>query len=264
MILDDIVAQRRRRIREQAGRFAPSALERGLQAAPPVRDFRAALAERSARGALAVIAEIKKASPSAGMIAPDFHPVRMAQGYAASGAAALSVLTEPDFFLGADEDLRVARAACRLPVLRKDFLVDLRQVEESRTLGADGILLICTILDDRQLGDFSRRARELGMACLFEVHDEQEVRRAVDAGADLIGINNRDLRTFRVDLATFGRLRPMVPAGCLAVAESGVRTVADATRLRGDGADAVLVGEALMRAPDLGALLGGMLAGERT
>jgi indole-3-glycerol phosphate synthase len=221
----------------------------------PPRGFRAALQERLDAGRPAVIAEIKKASPSKGLLREDFDPAAIARGYAAHGAACLSVLTDVDFFQGADAYLQQAREACSLPVLRKDFVIDVYQIEESRALGADCILLIVSALDDAQLRHLYRQARHLGMDVLVEVHDLAELERALALGADLIGINNRSLRSFETRIETTLELRAAVPEGVLLVTESGIHEPADVARLLAAGVHAFLVGEAFMRAPDPGEAL---------
>ncbi|MFC7302447.1 indole-3-glycerol phosphate synthase TrpC [Cognatiluteimonas weifangensis] len=247
------VAARRARVplRELAARAAEL---------PPARGFAAALAARVATGAPAVIAEIKKASPSRGLIRADFDPAAIARSYAAAGAACLSVLTDVEFFQGADAHLQQARAACTLPVLRKDFTVDPYQVVEARALGADCILLIVAALDDAQLRALSAQALALGMDVLLEAHAADELQRAlalppVAGRAPLLGINNRDLRSFKVSLDTTLALRTAVPPERRLVTESGIATAADVRRLRAAGVDAFLVGEAFMREADPGAAL---------
>ncbi|HEY7984812.1 MAG TPA: indole-3-glycerol phosphate synthase TrpC [Ktedonobacterales bacterium] len=225
---------------------------RALAAAPP-RPFAAALTPEAA-GPARLIAEIKRASPSRGLLSERFDPVARAVAYAAGGAAAISVLTEPHYFQGALEHLTAVRAAVVLPVLRKDFLLDPYQVYEARAAGADAVLLLCALLDDGELRVLLSLARDLGMAALVEAHDDLEVARAVRAGATVIGVNSRDLRTFAVDPEVPLRAARLVPPDRLLVAESGVRTAADVARMRAWGASAVLVGEALMRAPEPAAL----------
>lgn len=224
-----------------------------VSAAPPVRPFKAALQAACAPGRPALIAEIKKASPSKGLIRPDFDPPALARAYLEGGAACLSVLTDGPSFQGDDAHLLQARGASGLPVLRKDFLVDPWQVAESRALGADCILIILAMVDDALAADLLSEARRLGMDALVETHDETEADRALAVGAELIGVNNRDLRTFAVDLAVTERLSPRITPHAMLVAESGVSTSADARRLSVTGASAVLVGESLMRQADVAA-----------
>ncbi len=219
-----------------------------LSNAPPPRDFAAAL--RQAGGAARLIAEIKCASPSKGVLAETFDPVAQARAYAAGGAAAISVLTEPRFFLGALDHLRAVRAAVNVPVLRKDFILDPYQIYEARVAGADAVLLICALLDDHLLADLLALTQSLGLEALVEAHNADETRRAVALGASVIGVNSRDLRTFAVDTSLPRRLRALVPTDRVFVAESGVASVSDAAHARAWGADAILVGEALMRSGD--------------
>lgn len=219
------------------------------------RGFAQALAARVARGEPAVIAEIKKASPSKGVLRPDFQPVEIAKSYADGGAACLSVLTDRDFFQGADEYLIAARGACALPVIRKDFIIDPYQVYEARALGADCILLIAACLDDAQLKGLNDLAHELGMDVLIEVHDELELERTLPLDNRLIGINNRNLRTFEVSLETTLGMLQRIPDDRLLVTESGIHTQEDVALMREHGVHAFLVGEAFMRADDPGARL---------
>ncbi len=225
------------------------------KAAPPVRDFAGALRAKVASGRPAVIAEIKKASPSRGVLRASFDPVAIARSYEAGGAACLSVLTDRDYFHGAPDYLMAARAACGLPVLRKDFVVDDYQVAESRALGADAILLIVAALDDALLHELADAARELGLAVLAEVHNAAELERALELDARLIGINNRDLRTFAVSLAITLDLLPRIPADRMVVTESGIVAPEHVATMRAHGVQAFLVGEAFMRADDPGAAL---------
>lgn len=216
------------------------------------RGFAQSLRAKLARDEPAVIAEIKKASPSKGVIRPDFNPADIAASYERGGAACLSVLTDIDFFQGADAYLQQAREACTLPALRKDFIVDAYQLHESRVLGADCILLIVAALGDTQLRELARLARELGMDVLVEVHDAAELERALELGTSLIGVNNRDLHTFEVRLNTTLDLLPRIPKDRIVVTESGIHTPEDVALLRAHGVNAFLVGEAFMKATDPG------------
>jgi indole-3-glycerol phosphate synthase len=230
-------------------------IERRARAAPPARDFLGAIRARIGRGDAAVIAEIKRASPSKGVLRADFDPSAIARSYAAHGAACLSVLTDATFFQGSAEHLRAARAACELPVLRKDFVVDPYQVFEARAMGADCILLIAAALETTQMIELERTARSLGLAVLVEVHDAGELERATALATPLFGINNRNLRSFETTLETTLSLLPLVPPGRLIVTESGILAAADVARMRASGVNAFLVGEAFMRAADPGAAL---------
>jgi indole-3-glycerol phosphate synthase len=221
---------------------------------PPARGFAKRIAELADSGP-AVIAEVKKASPSAGVIRPDFRPADIASSYQKAGAACLSVLTDEEYFQGADEYLAQARRACSLPVLRKDFMVDPWQVHESRALDADCILLIVAALERDRLQELDGLARETGLDVLVEVHDESELEDALTTGAGLIGVNNRDLHTFTTDLSTSERLKPLMPEGRALVTESGIHTVEDVRRMQASGINTFLVGEAFMRSADPGAAL---------
>jgi len=222
---------------------------------PPPYDFAGALRQEG----LSLIAEIKKASPSKGLIRADFDPERIAATYAEAGARALSVLTDEAYFQGSDVYLIAARRVAGLPTLRKDFTLDEYQLYQARVLGADAILLIVALMDSSQLADFLGLAAELGLAALVEVHTREEAERAVQAGAGLVGVNNRDLRTFKTTLDTTFELFPLLPESCLKVSESGINTRADVERLQEAGADAILVGEALMREVDIGAKVSELL-----
>ncbi|HTP47890.1 MAG TPA: indole-3-glycerol phosphate synthase TrpC [Casimicrobiaceae bacterium] len=222
---------------------------------PQPRDFVGALRAKMAANAPAVIAEIKKASPSRGVLRPIFDPGAIARRYESGGAACLSVLTDREYFQGTPEHLRAARQACLLPVLRKDFIVDPYQVAEARALGADCVLLIVAALDDARLAELEASAKSFGMAVLVEVHGAQELDRALALATPLIGINNRDLRTFEVQLETTLELLPRIPPGRIVVTESGILGPGDVARLRSAGVQAFLVGEAFMRAADPGAAL---------
>ena len=251
-ILDRILARKAEEVRARRALLPLAELAVRCSTAPAPRGFADALIERIAAGLPAVIAEIKKASPSKGVIRPDFDPAAIARSYAAGGATCLSVLTDVDFFQGSDACLVQARAACALPLLRKDFVIDPYQVYEARVLGADCILLIVAALDDGTLLELSLLAAELDLDVLVEVHDAEELERALDVPAPLIGVNNRDLRSFETSLQTTLDLRARAPADVLLVSESGIHTPDDVARLRAAGVHAFLVGEAFMRAPDPG------------
>jgi indole-3-glycerol phosphate synthase len=256
-ILDKIVEEKKREVAKlperiiAAGDLRDAMLEHGER-----RDFLGAL-RKPKHGDIALIAEVKKASPSVGVICKDFDPVRIAKEYEAAGASCLSVLTDEKFFQGSLEYLRQIRAAVKLPLLRKDFIIDERQILEAIEWGADAILLIAAILSDAQLAKFHSLATEAGLAALVEVHDEEELERAMKISPALIGVNNRNLKTFKVDLATTERLAaklfssPVTRHASLLVAESGIHTRADVERLKQCGANAILVGESLMRGGDI-------------
>jgi indole-3-glycerol phosphate synthase len=259
-ILARILATKAQEIEAAKRARPPRETEALARSMPPPRDFEGALRTRVQMGRPAVIAEIKKASPSRGVLRENFDPPAIAASYAAGGAACLSVLTDRQYFLGAPEYLAAARAACELPVLRKDFIVDPYQVAESRALGADAILLIVAALDDSQLAALAASARHFGMATLVEVHDARELERALALSLPVIGINNRNLRTFETSLATTIELLPRIPSATLVVTESGILAPADVALLRSHGVHAFLVGEAFMRAENPGEALATLFA----
>lgn len=250
-ILDTIVARKRGEIAAAKAARPRDLLDQMLAAAPPVRDFAAALR----RPGLQVIAEVKKASPSAGVIRADFDPVRIALTYERHGAACVSVLTDEHFFQGHLDYLTAVRGAVGIPALRKEFILDEYQLAEARVAGADAVLLIAEILPGDEMKTLHRQATALGLHVLVELHDADQLSRVIDAGATLIGINNRDLRTFKTSLDHTLDLLGRVPAGSVVVSESGIKTNADMKRLEAAGVKAVLVGESLMRAEDIGKAL---------
>jgi len=259
-VLQRILARKQEEVAARRAALPLVEIAARAAAAPPVRGFAAAIEAKIAAGEAAVIAEIKKASPSQGVIRPDFRPAEIARSYAAGGAACLSVLTDVDFFQGDDDYLVQARDACALPVLRKDFIIDPWQVHEARALGADCVLLIVAALDDRQLVELAELAMSIDLDVLVEVHDIDELERALQVPAPLLGINNRSLRSFEVSLDTTLSLRDAVPRDRRLVTESGIHTREDAARMRAAGIDAFLVGEAFMREPDPGTALRAMFA----
>ena len=248
--LDEICATKRQEVADRRAEATPDDLDRAARDVTPPRGFAAALATK-ARDGFGLIAEIKKASPSKGLIRADFRPAEHALAYQHGGAACLSVLTDAPYFQGHEDYLMDARAACDLPVLRKDFMVDPWQVAEARAIGADAILIIVAALDDSLMAEIEAAALERGMDVLVEVHDEAEMERAHRLRSRLIGINNRDLKTFRTDLATTERLVPLAPEGALLVGESGIASHADCQRLADAGVHCFLVGESLMRQDDV-------------
>jgi indole-3-glycerol phosphate synthase len=254
-ILNKIVAVKRQEVAAAMRRKPLDAVRFDAESRVLTRDFAGALRAKIAAGKPAVIAEVKKASPSKGVLRADFIPADIAQSYAEHGAACLSVLTDKDFFQGSADYLKQARASCDLPVLRKDFIVDPYQVYESRVMGADCILLIAACLDDAQMASLEALALSLDMAVLVEVHDRTELDRALKLKTPLLGINNRNLQTFEVSLDTTLTLLKDVPADRLLVTESGITTPAEVARLRAAGVNAFLVGEAFMRAEDPGVAL---------
>ena len=252
MILERIVADNLAELEDRKSSFPLDELRRIVLKQPPPLDFASALRGDYIR----LIAEVKKASPSRGIIRPDFNPVEIAQTYASNGAAAISVLTEPRYFQGSLNHLRDIRKVLRnkrLPLLRKDFIHDSYQIYESRACGADSLLLIVAILTQEKLKELLGLSHELNMGCLVEIHNEVEIEIALRSGARIIGINNRDLKTFAVDLTTTERLRPLVPPDRIVVSESGIKDRSDMEKLRQWGVDAVLIGESLVSAPDIAA-----------
>ncbi len=255
-ILEKIVATKRREI-EAAKVAAPGdELRAQLKDAPPVRDFFGAL---SAPGSIHLIAEVKQASPSKGLIRPDFQPTQIATIYAQGGASCISVLTDQPYFQGSLDHLRAIRQVVDLPLLRKDFILDRYQLYEARLAGADGVLLIAECLDDCQLRSLHNEALDLGMTPLVELYEESNIERVLGAGALLVGVNNRNLHTFEVDLQHTLRIQRQIPADRVLVSESGIATRADVLRLENAGVRAMLVGESLLRQPDISAALKGLL-----
>ncbi len=255
-VLDKIVATKWTEIAAAKAVRPEAVLREAAAQAPAVRDFFGALA---APGPIRLIAEVKKASPSRGVIREDFQPVEIAHAYERHGASCLSVLTDEHYFQGHLDYLRRVRAEVRLPVLRKDFILDSYQLYEARAAGADAVLLIAECLDDCNLRKLHNEAVALGMTPLVELYDPENLQRVFDAGATLIGVNNRDLRTFHTDLDHTLRLRDRVPGECVLVSESGIRTRADVERLQQAGVDAILVGETLMASPNIGAAVDELL-----
>jgi indole-3-glycerol phosphate synthase len=261
-ILKKILARKVEEIRDRSARVSLRELSSRVADLPPTRGFAAALEKKIEDGVPAVIAEIKKASPSKGVMRADFDPAAIARSYEANGAACLSVLTDSDFFQGSEAFLDAARSACKLPVLRKDFTLDPYQIYEARAIGADCILLIVAALGDAALLELALLAAELDLDVLIEVHDEEELERALAIPALLIGVNNRDLRTFETSIETTLRLAPSIPYDRVLVTESGIRTPDDIACLRAEGIEAFLVGETFMRAADPGAALAKLFAEE--
>jgi indole-3-glycerol phosphate synthase len=254
-ILKTIVSRKWEEVAALKRRVSLADLEDLQQQQTPVRDFEDAIVSRCQRQEAAVIAEVKKASPSKGVIRENFNPAEIAHSYASGGAACLSVLTDIDFFQGHDDYLRQARGACDIPVLRKDFTVDPVQIAEARAIGADAILLIAAVLDDAELQDLFAVATAYQLHSLIEVHNGQELERALKLGASMLGINNRDLHTFNTDLNTTIRLLSEVPEGVSVVTESGIHSRADVSLMRSKGVHGFLIGEAFMREPDPGLAL---------
>jgi indole-3-glycerol phosphate synthase len=259
-ILQRIISVKREEVAAACARRSLASLRSDVQQSPPPRDFVGALEQQIRARRPGVIAEIKKASPSKGLLRADFDVAAIARSYAAAGAACLSVLTDRQFFMGADEHLGIARANAAIPILRKDFTVDPYQVYEARAIGADCVLLIVAALSDGAMEELEALALELGMSVLLEVHDEAELARALRLRSPLVGVNNRDLRTFETNLDTTVALSRAVPPDRLVITESGIRSTADVARLRAQGINAFLVGEALMRAADPGEALAELFA----
>jgi indole-3-glycerol phosphate synthase len=257
-ILDKILATKRREVDAARGRVPEAELERLAAGMPPVRDFRAALEKA---GPVAVIAEIKKASPSAGVLREDFDPAAIARIYAHNGAACISVLTDEPYFQGHLSYLSAVRSAVDVPLLRKDFIIDRYQLLEARHAGADAVLLIAEALPGDMLPGLWRQAEQLGLQALVELYDAENLQRILDSGARLIGVNNRDLRTFVTRLDHTLELAARLPSDCCLVSESGIRTAEDLRRLQAAGVKAVLVGETFMRAADIGAKLQELICG---
>jgi indole-3-glycerol phosphate synthase len=259
-ILEKIVAVKHQEVAAAQRRKPLAAVRADAESRVLTRDFVGAMRSKIAAGHPAVIAEIKKASPSKGVLREEFIPADIAQSYAEHGAACLSVLTDVEFFQGSVDFLKQARASCQLPVLRKDFMVDAYQIYESRAMGADAVLLIAACLDDAQMKDFEAIARNLDMAVLVEVHDQAELERALKLQTPLIGVNNRNLKTFEVSLDTTLSLRALVPADRILVTESGIQTRDDVLRMGAAGVGAFLVGEAFMRASEPGEALAALFS----
>ncbi len=259
MILDTLAAASKERAGELIKKYGLNTLRREAEALPQVnRGFAQALKKQG----LSFICEVKKASPSKGLIAKDFNPLRQAKAYEAAGAAAISCLTEPDYFLGSNVYLTEIAQNVNLPVLRKDFTVDAAQIYEAKLIGADAVLLITALLDEERLKEYLTIAQNVGLDVLTEVHDEAELETALNAGAEIIGVNNRNLRDFTVDLTTSLRLKKLVPPGITFVAESGIKTRADTAQLEAAGADAVLIGETLMKSSNVQAALKELAGGQ--
>lgn len=255
-ILDKIVATKHREITEAKARFPEGELRDRLPDAPPVRDFFAPLAQS---GPIKLIAEVKKASPSVGIIRDDFDPVAIAHIYEEHGASCISVLTDEHYFQGSLDYLRAIRVAVEIPVLRKDFIIDTYQLLEARVAGADAVLLIAECLDDCNLRALYNEAVELGMTPLIELYEPSNLPRVLETGTTLIGVNNRNLHTFEVDLEQTLRIKREVPENCVLVGESGIKSRADALKLQEGGVDAILVGESLMREKNIGSAVDALL-----
>ncbi|MHB9097441.1 MAG: indole-3-glycerol phosphate synthase TrpC [Syntrophales bacterium] len=255
MILNDIIEVKRREVAERKKAIPPAALEKTIGEMPPTRDFRKALSG----GGCSIIAEVKRRSPSRGLIREDFDPVRIAVAYEQNRAAAVSVLTDETFFGGSSEDLTAVKGAISLPVLRKEFIIDPWQIKETRAIGADALLLIAAILGENELQEFRELAASLGLASLVEVHDRRELEKALASGAEIIGINNRDLRTFTTDIAASLALAPLVPPDRIVISESGIHSRTEIENLMQAGVRGFLIGETLVKAHDIRAALRGLL-----
>ncbi|MDP1992198.1 MAG: indole-3-glycerol phosphate synthase TrpC [Syntrophales bacterium] len=255
MILDDIVKVKRREVAERKQTTSLSALTAAIGGMPPTRDFRRAIGG----GGCSIIAEVKRRSPSRGIIREDFDPVRIAGEYERHGAAAVSVLTDETFFGGSNRDLTVVKSAISLPVLRKEFIIDLWQIHETRAIGADALLLIAAILEENQLREYREIAASLGLASLVEVHDRTELEKVLSSGAEIIGINNRDLRTFTTDIGTSLTFAPLVPTDRIIVSESGIHSRVQIEILMKAGVRTFLIGETLVASPEIGMTLRGLL-----
>ena len=247
MILDEIVKTKRREVAERKEAVPLHSLAKTTEKSPSARDFKAALG-----GCCAIVAEVKRCSPSRGPLRTDFDPVQIAWEYEHYGASAISVLTDENFFGGSNEALAAVKGAVALPVLRKEFIIDPYQIYEARAIGADAILLIAAILTENQLREYRDLAASLGMASLVEIHDREELEKALATGAEIIGINNRDLKTFETDIRISLELSPLIPEGRIAVSESGIRSRADIEMLLTAGIQAFLIGETLIAAPEIG------------
>jgi indole-3-glycerol phosphate synthase len=255
MILDKIVENKKREVADRKAAKPLIELERMIAGMPPTRDFAKAIRVEEC----AIIAEVKRRSPSRGLLRADFDPVRIALEYEACGAAAISVLTDETYFGGSDADLTAVKQAVALPLLRKEFIIDPYQVYEARAIGADALLLIAAILTDRQLREFRELAASLGLAALVEVHDRKELERTLTVGAEIVGINNRDLKTFVTEIRTSMELAPLIAEDRIAVSESGIRTRGEIEALSKAGIRAFLIGETLIAAPRIGPKLAEML-----
>lgn len=251
MILDDIAVKRKEQLQREMEAVPFEAVKKAAEQVAPPLGFKEALQKEK----LSVIAEVKKASPSKGLICPDFHPAQIAENYEAAGADAVSVLTEETYFHGSPVILREVRQAVKIPVLCKDFVISPYQIYGARAIGADAVLLIAALLEEETLREYKKIADSLGLACLMEAHNERELEKVLDSGAEIVGINNRDLKTFQVDIGTTARLARLIPPECVLVSESGFQNRVDVEMAEQAGANAVLIGEALMRSKNIPARL---------